>query len=95
MLGVVPSVEATYSSTESAEAVVHGNIKLRTKSEVPNACKTQKGKEHFGEESSVTENLLSALQKQKAYRHENPVFRLPPLPRPFCTGQRARNGSNS
>jgi hypothetical protein len=95
VLGAAPGVEATIRSKKRAAAAARENIKLTSKSDVPNDAKTQKGKEHFGEESNVTENLLAALQKQKTCRRKNRLFRLPPLTRQFCTAQRARNGSNS
>lgn len=87
--GAAGNAEAMAIGERFAKADGHGSTKQRTIDVRQNDGKTQKGRKPSGEESSVTQNPLAALLKQKTYRCEKASLALSPLPGLFRPGKRA------
>lgn len=87
--GAARNAEAMAIGQRFAKADGHADTKRSTTDARQNDGKTQRGKKPFEKGSSVTENPLPALLKQKTYRRKKRLSRTTSLPGLFRPGKRA------
>jgi hypothetical protein len=89
VFGAVGSAKVALVASWFAKVDAPANTEPSTTGATQNDDKTPQGRKPSGKESSVTENPLAALLKQRTYKCKKRISRTTPLPELFRPGKRA------